>query len=366
MDLHGRIATPDGMMAGRVTFGATIDTLDPGPAPDRLILPGFIDTHVHGGGGADVMDGPDAIRTVARFHLRHGTTTLLPTTITRPWDDVTAALRAIATVQRDGMADGPDIAGAHLEGPFVSPHKLGAQPPFAITPTPGRVAEILAHGVVRVVTLAPELEHAESAMRAFAAAGVRVSLGHTVADAETTTRALCAICAAGGTAGMTHLFNAMNPIMGRNPGPVAALFCEDKGYAEMIFDTHHVHPTTFRMAHRILDRRLLFITDAMQATGMGDGPSQLGGQAVDVQRGIARLADGTLAGSVLTLDQALRNAVATGTPLHKAAELVSGNAAAYLGLADRGAIAPGLRADFVVLEPDLNIAEVWVAGVRRH
>jgi len=365
MQLEGRIVTPGGIVEGRVTFDGTITAIEPGAAPERYILPGFIDTHVHGGGGADVMDGPDAIRSVARFHLGHGTTTILPTTITRPWDDVTAALDAIASVMREGMADGPMIHGAHLEGPFVSPHRLGAQPPFAIDPSPECVAETLEFGVVRVVTLAPELNHAESAMRAFAEAGVRVSFGHTVADAEMMARALCTVCDAGGTPGMTHLFNAMNPIQGRAPGPVAALFCSDAGYAEMIFDTHHVHPITFRMTHRVLDRRLLFITDAMQATGIGDGPSQLGGQAVTVQDGIARLPDGTLAGSVLTLDQALRNAVEAGTPLQKAAELVSGNAATYLGLTDRGAIATGLRADLVVLDAGLAVAEVWVGGERR-
>ncbi|GBQ62707.1 N-acetylglucosamine-6-phosphate deacetylase [Ameyamaea chiangmaiensis NBRC 103196] len=365
MQISGRILAGSKWIDGHVTCrDGLIQSIAAAPAPDRFILPGFIDTHVHGGGGADVMDGADAVRAVAAFHLAHGTTTLLPTTITRPWTDVMSALRAVSEVMGTDDPDGPSIPGVHLEGPFVSPHRLGAQPPFALDPSVDRIDEVLASGVVRVVTLAPELPHADDAMRRFAAAGVRVSLGHTIADVETTERALRCVCEAGGTVGLTHLFNAMNPIEGRRPGPVAALFCHDAGYAEMIFDTHHVHPATFRMAHRVLDRRLLFITDAMRATGQGDGPSSLGGQAVMVRDGVARLPDGTLAGSVLTLDQALRNAVAHGTPLAKAAELVSTNAASYLGLTDRGVIAPGKRADLVVLDASLTVVEVWVAGRR--
>jgi len=364
--LDGQLVLPNSVIPGRITFDTHITTITPLPeAPDRYILPGFIDTHVHGGNGHDTMDGPDAIRALSRFHLAHGTTTILPTTITRPWPDVMDALRAIAEVRKTGVQNGPAIHGAHLEGPFVSPHKLGAQPPYAIPPETHRVREALETGIVRVVTLAPELPHAETAIPLFTKAGVRVSLGHTIASCEQTTTALCQICATGGTAGATHLFNAMNPLTGRDPGPVAALFCHDEAHAEMIFDTHHVHPDSFKLAHKILDRRLLFITDAMRGAGQGDGPSQLGGQNVTITNGIARLDNGSLAGSVLTLDQALRNALATGTPLHKAAQLVSSNAARYLGLTDRGELQPDRRADFTLLNTSYGIDEVWTDGSRK-
>lgn len=275
------------------------------------------------------------------------------------------ALRAVAEVCGTGIGAGPVVHGAHLEGPFVSPHKLGAQPPFAITPSPERVSEALATGVVRVVTLAPELEHAVTAIPAFARAGVRVSLGHTVTDYDGALRAICAVCAAGGTVGATHLFNAMAPVEGRRPGPVAALMCSDEAYAEMIFDTHHVHPASFRLAQRMMGTRLVFVTDAMRGAGMPEGPSQLGGQDVMIRDGAVRLPGGSLAGSVLTLDVALRNAVGSGgMSLPQAASLVSTNAARYLGLHDRGLIAAGLRADFVVLDRDLRVEEVWVGGQR--
>lgn len=353
-------------MPGSLAFGSLIGGVTPGSGvPERYILPGFIDGHVHGGDGADTMDGPDAIRHMARFHMAHGTTTLLPTTITAPWDDVMAALHAVAAVMREGSGAGPDIAGAHLEGPFISPHRLGAQPPFALLPTPARVETAISTGAVRVVTLAPEIEHADSAIDRFVQAGIRVSIGHTLADHDQTERTLCRVCGAGGSLGGTHLFNAMPGITARAPGPATALMCSDAACAEMVFDTHHVHPALFRLAHRMMGGRLVFVTDAMRAAGAGDGPSELGGQAVMVADGVARLPDGTLAGSVLTLDVALRNAVAAGASLPQAAGLVSTHAARWLGLHDRGALLPGRRADFVVMGRDLDVREVWVGGVRR-
>lgn len=364
--LTGRLVLADRVEAGAITFdGNGIIALSPVTGePRRIILPGFIDGHVHGGDGADTMDGAEAIRRLARFHLAHGTTTILPTTITRPWPEVTDALRAVAEAA-SAATDGPVIHGAHLEGPFVSPHRLGAQPPFAIAPSPERVAEAIGTGIVRVVTLAPELQHAEEAIAAFARAGVRVSLGHTVASYEEAERAITRACACGGVIGATHLFNAMAPIAGRAPGPVAALMCSDAAHAEMILDLHHVHPGSFRLAHKTLGDRLLFVTDAMRGAGLPEGKSELGGQEVEIRGGAARLADGTLAGSVLTLDRALRNAVqAGGVSLPEAAALVSANAARYLGLTDRGRLAPGLRADLVVMDEDLNVEEVWVGGKR--
>lgn len=366
LHLEGRLVLRDRIVSGQVSFDSHIRNITPlADTPNRYILPGFIDGHVHGGGGADTMDGVAAIETLSRFHLAHGTTTILPTTITAPWQEVMDALRAVALVRDQGVQNGPRIHGAHLEGPFVSPHKLGAQPPFNIEPTPARVAEAIGAGCVRVVTIAPELEHSPAAMQSFARAGVRVSLGHTTTDYDGAERAICLVCAAGGTIGATHLFNAMSPIEGRRPGPVTALMCSDVAYGEMIFDTHHVHPASFRLAERMMGNRLLFVTDAMRGTGEADGPSQLGGQDVVIRDGVVRLPDGTLAGSVLTLDQALRNAVQAGMSLPKAARLVSTNAAAYLGLHDRGAIAPNLLADFTVLDDRLQVTEVWVNGERR-
>jgi len=363
--LSGQIVLPDRVLAGAIGFDDRIRSVEARPeASSRLILPGFIDTHVHGGGGGDCMDGAEGIRTLARFHLAHGTTTLLPTTMTRPWDEVLAALAAVGAVRAEGVRLGADIHGAHLEGPFLSPQRLGAQPPFAVPPDRRRVEAALAAGIVRVVTIAPELDGALPAMRRFAAAGVRVSLGHTACSFEQAQAAIEAVLSAGGVVGGTHLFNAMGGIEARAPGLAWALLGSEAAHAELILDTHHVHPALFLMAHKAIGNRLLLITDCMRAGGQRDGNSELGGRPVSVSGGIARLADGTLAGSVLTLDQALRNAVAAGVPLARAARLLSLNPARYLGLEDRGALHPGLRADLVVTDDALEVLEVWREGER--
>lgn len=312
------------------------------------------------------MDGAGAIATVTRFHLEHGTTTLLPTTITRPWSEIMATLRAVADVRaREGLV-GSCIHGAHLEGPFISPHRLGAQPPFAIDPEPARVCEVLDLNIVRVVTIAPEVAFIEQAIQLFAHAGIRISIGHTTAGYEQVEQTLCAICNAGGVAGGTHLFNAMNGIEGRRPGAVTALMCNSVAHAEVILDMHHIHPASFRLAHTVMRERLLCVTDAMRATGMPEGHSSLGGQAVEVRDGRAVLPNGSLAGSVLTLDRALGNAVSVGMSLPQASALTSLNAARYLGLNDRGLLKRGYLADFVVMDLSLSILEVWKNGLRVH
>lgn len=376
--LEGRLVLADGVYRGAIEFaekiteisleGAAAGSLTTAAA-GPLLLPGFIDVHVHGGGGGDTMDGPEGVLTLAAAHLEHGTTSLLATTITSPWSAVIGALEGVAeavTAQRAGLAPQrlPQVLGAHLEGPFISPQRLGAQPPFAVLPTPELVAEVLALGVVRVVTLAPELPGASEAARLFAANGVRVSLGHTVAAYEQVAAVVRAVESAGGVVGFTHLFNAMSQLGSREPGVVGAALSLPDTYAELILDLHHVHPASFRATLAAKPERLLLISDAIRAAGTAVRETELGGAAVLVQGGAARLADGTLAGSVLTLDVALRNALGAGLALHEAARLSAAVPAAYLGLDDRGSLAPGKRADIVVLDDELEISEVYVAGSR--
>ncbi len=367
MQMSGRIVLEDRVCDGTIDFGETIAGIEAGAGAgeyrgERIILPGFIDIHVHGGDGGDTMDGVAGIDRLARYHLRHGTTTLLPTTMTRPWPEVMDALRAVAEVRSRGLEGGPDIAGAHLEGPFISPQRLGAQPPFAIEPSLPLVREALATEVVRVVTIAPELAGADVAMRLFAQSGVRVSAGHTRCSFEQAMQGFATVRDAGGIAGATHLFNAMGGVEGRAPGLVGAVLQDRDAHAELILDTRHVHPANFRIARDILGDRLLLITDAMRGAGLGDGESELGGRAVTIRDGIARLPDGALAGSLLTMDAALRHAVTASTGLAHASRLLSGNPARYLGLHDRGVLRAGMRADIVVLDAGLQVREVWVAG----
>ena len=369
--LSGRILTPGGFVQGTLSFGSHIETvggerISKTPKAlaenDRLILPGFIDTHVHGGGGGDTVDGPHGVRTLARFHVRRGVTTLYPTTITTPWEDVLAALRGVRECVGEGGADLPSIPGAHLEGPFISPQRLGAQPPHTLEPTPARLDEVLSPNVVRLVTLAPELPGALAAAARFAAAGVRVSVGHTVANFEEVQALIEAVHGAGGTVGFTHLYNAMGGLSGREPGVVGAAFAHPETYAELIYDTHHVYQGSFLAAHAAKRGRLHLVTDAIRACGLPEGETELGGQSVTVKGGAARLPDGTLAGSVLTLDAALRNAVAAGVSVEEASRMLSEVPARYMGLDDRGTLEPSKRADLVVLNGALEVQRVFVAG----
>lgn len=367
--LQGRLAWPDGTVApGTVTFdgdsGQIVSVEQGGAVPaDQFIVPGFVDTHVHGGGGGDTMDGLSGLETLSRLHLRHGTTTLLPTTMTNPWEKVLAALQAVRRLREaGGVPDGADMPGAHLEGPFISPGRLGAQPPCTLEPTPERVQEVLATGIVRAVTLAPEVPGAFEAALQLARAGVRIGVGHTRADAETVARFLLTVQQAGGLTAATHLYNAMGGIQGREPGPPAALMSDPQTFLEVILDLVHVHPTSFRLACAAAPGRVMLITDAMRAAGQGDGLSELGGQVVIVKNGEAHLENGSLAGSVLTMDVAFRHALELGFPLGQVSRMVSAIPAASVRLTDRGELRAGLQADLLLLDTDYQVQRIFKAG----
>ncbi len=364
--------TPSGWVDGSVRFNRKIQELQTKTRADHSgalhIIPGFIDVHVHGGGGFDTMDGADGVRGLAHFHAQHGTTALLATTITNPWASVLSALRGVReAMDRPVLEDadlGATVLGAHLEGPFVSPHRLGAQPPDTVLATPDRVRAVLGPDVVRVVTIAPEMPHAIEAMTEFARANVRVSLGHTTANVEEATAALEAVKRAGGVSSCTHLWNATGGLEGRQPGVPGAILADQNAFAELILDGHHVHTASFLTAYNAKPDRLMLITDAIRAAGLQDGQSELGGQIVTVQHGIARLPSGTLAGSVLTMDQAVKNAVKAGLSLEQAVRLASTHPANYLGLPNKGRLEIHADADIVVLDDALEVRSVYVGGQR--
>lgn len=376
--LRGWLVCPEGVTFGRIAFaGGLITALEDLPPPEReepapYILPGFIDTHVHGGGGGDTMDGAEGIEALCRLHAQRGTAALLPTTVTNPWDRVLAALRAVTEVRERQQAaeaagespTGAQVLGAHLEGPFISPGRLGAQPPHALAPTPALVAEALATGNLRAVTLAPEVPGALAAAQELAAAGVRIGIGHTRASADETAAFIAALTASGlpGQVAATHLFNAMGGIEGRAPGPAGALLASPAAYLEVIFDLQHIHPLNLQLARAAAPGRVMLITDAIRAAGLGDGPSELGGQPLTVRGGRAELPDGTLAGSVLTMGQAVRNALSAGVPLPEAARLAATHPARSLGLTDRGELRTGLRADLTMLGADFAVRAVYIGG----
>ena len=358
--MKGNILTPTGWIRGELRHGAFIDAVeghevDPATNGDDYILPGFIDVHVHGGAGRDMMEGGDAPHVIAALHARHGTTALLATTMTAPVEDIERALAAIgAAVKARGKGEAR-ILGVHLEGPYINSNKLGAQPPFTREATLDEVKRLNEAAPMRLITMAPEIDGHMELLRAIADAGIHVQIGHTTGSYEVGVQAL-----EHGAAGFTHLFNAMPGLHHRNPGMVGAALAHAE-YAEIIPDLLHVHPGAIKTALRCIPK-LFCVTDSTAASGMPDGEYTLGRQVVHKCMGGVRLADGTLAGSTLTMDQALRNLVKIGLSLAEASRRVSTNAADYLGETLRGRLAPGCHADFVVLDRDLTIKTVYIEG----
>ncbi|PWF46017.1 N-acetylglucosamine-6-phosphate deacetylase [Massilia glaciei] len=358
--LKGNILTPNGWINGAVSFSDRIGALQGGAADpalngDDYIIPGFIDLHVHGGGGQDIMEGGDAPHTIARLHARHGTTAMLATTMTAPTDDIVAALKAVGAACAGPRRGGARILGVHLEGPYINAGKLGAQPGFARAATLDEVRRFATHAPLRLVTVAPEIEGHLQLVRAMADAGIRVQIGHSAGSYDDGVAAL-----AHGATGFTHLFNAMSGLHHREPGMVGAALAHAE-FAELIPDLLHVHPGAIKVALRAIPQ-LYCVTDSTAATGMPDGAYMLGSQQVHKCMGGVRLADGTLAGSTLTMDQALRNLVGIGLDLADASRRVSTNAADFLGESLRGRLAPGCFADLVVLDRELNIKAVYIEG----
>ncbi len=339
----------------------------PRPTDDDLgavtLIPGFVDMHSHGGGGSAFTEAtPEAVDTVTALHGSHGTTAMMASLVSASPEELLRQVRALAEEVRAGR-----ILGIHLEGPWMSPCRIGAHEPSMLRhPDPAEIDALLeaGDGAIRMVTLAPELPGGLEAVRRLVDAGVIVAVGHTEATYDETRAAIDA-----GASVATHLFNAMRPIHHREPGPVVAL-CEDpRVTVELIGDGVHVHPVNYRAASSIVGPdRLVLMTDAMAAAGMTDGPYMLGSLAVDVTDGIARVAGtDTIAGSTACMDQLFRFAVdhcgLTGDDaLLTAVRQTSLNPARVLGLPHEGLVV-GAAADLVALDADLNVVQV-IGGMR--
>jgi N-acetylglucosamine-6-phosphate deacetylase len=324
---------------------------------DAILTPGFIDLHGHGGATQAYED--DSFAGALAVHRAHGTTRSVLSLVANPVPALEASLDQVRAV----MADDPLVLGVHLEGPFLSPHNKGAHnESFLIDPSPAAVSALLTAGagVLRQITIAPELPGALPAVERFVDAGVVVAVGHTVCSYDQARAAFDA-----GATVLTHAFNAMPGIHHRAPGPIGAAVADDRVTLELILDGVHVHPVVASMLMRAAPDRVALITDAMGAAGADDGSYTLGSLAVTVTDGIAHVAGtDTIAGSTLTQDVALRNAVTlAGQSLPEAVATLTSVPAAALGLGDRlGRLAPGFAADLVALSPSFEVLRVWGAG----
>lgn len=376
-----RIVTPEAVLDDATLIASEGRIVEVGPATHvrapagavvvdargLTILPGFLDVHVHGGGGADTMDAtPDALRAICRIHAAHGTTGLLATTMTQSQEKITAALANARIAYEAGAAfcpNGAQVLGIHLEGPYISPEKPGAQPKAFVRDYDATEFTLwleAAGGAMKLITLAPEQPGANELIAACRAANIVVSLGHTNATAEQTEAALAA-----GASHATHLFNAMPGLHHRAPGPIAVFLTDARARGvEIIADGHHLAPEVIRLALRAKGARgVVLITDAMAGAGAGAGVYDLGGNEVTVANGRALLADGTLAGSILTMGQAAANVRAWGgIGWPDIARVTSTNAADELGWTQKGRLAPGADADFVLVDENVDVRATFIGG----
>jgi len=332
-------------------------------AQNKFIVPGYIDIHVHGGGGSDVMDGEyEAIKQVATTHSRFGTTAFLPTTMTMTKDKIIKSLKSIHEARLKGTGTA-EILGIHLEGPYINPEKKGAQKEEDIKKV--SVEEFLefnqaSGNLIRLVTIAPEMPGAIDFIRWLHQQGIIVSVGHSNATYKQVQEGIQA-----GLSQVTHIFNAMRGLHHREPGVVGAALSSPKLIVEMIADGIHLHPMVLKMLTQIKEsEKLVLITDAMRATGFKEGTYDLGGQEVMVTQGQAKLKNGTLAGSVLTMDKAVKNLVTkVGISLLNAVQMASYNPAKCLGIDDKkGSLELYKDADIVILNKNLETELTMVAG----
>ncbi|MBZ9596585.1 MULTISPECIES: N-acetylglucosamine-6-phosphate deacetylase [Streptomyces] len=351
----GRVIVDGDRIAGSAREGAEIVDLT-----GHWIVPGFVDMHNHGGGGASFTSGTaeDVLQGV-RTHRAHGTTTLVASTVTGDLDELARRAGLLAELTQAG-----EIAGIHFEGPFINPCRKGAHKEDLLRdPDPAEVRKLVdaAHGAARMVTLATELPGGLDSVRLLAEHGVIAAIGHTDASYEQTRAAIDA-----GATVATHLFNAMPALAHREPGPIAALLEDERITVELINDGTHLHPAALELAfHHAGAHRVALITDAMDAAGFGDGTYHLGPLEVEVKDGVARLVEGgSIAGSTLTLDTAFKRSVTLDKlPVESVVQAISANPAKLLGLYDQvGSLEPGKYADLVVLDAAFDVKGVMRRG----
>jgi N-acetylglucosamine-6-phosphate deacetylase len=364
--LSGVIASPDGsLIRGRVTFTDRITAVESAPnGGNDYILPGFVDLQVNGSHGIDVMNAsPDEIATLSGHLAREGATAWMPTAVTAPIEKIAQVHESIADAyenpRQSSSSDSAAILGMHLEGPFISPLRLGAHPTLNLEPRGDAFERVLAMRALRLITLAPELPGAIEAIRRLAAREVVVSIGHSNATLDEANAGI-----ATGARMFTHLFNAMRPLNHRDPGVIAAALAPSPAFAAIIPDAVHVHPAMLRLAVAARGKDgIILVTDKVALAQTSGVEKNVGRARAAICDGAARLADGTLAGSIISMLDAVRVMIErAGVSIGDAAVMAATNPAQLVGANDRGRVDVGARADLIVLSPALELKSVYIGG----
>jgi len=332
-------------------------------ASGKTVAPGFIDIHIHGGEGRDIMEGSyEAINEIAKFVASHGTAAFLPTTVSASRDDLLKAVGAVKKAMERGT-EGAEVLGFHLEGPYINPEKRGAHDAeYVRPPSPDEIKELLeaANHTIKIVTLAPEVNGSKELIKELGKLGIVASMGHSNATYREAMKALKL-----GVTHAAHTFNGMRSFHHREPGIVGAVLVHDELTAELISDNIHVHPVAMKLLTKTKGtNRVVLVTDAIQAAGMPDGKYKLGKQDVIVKKGVCRLESGELAGSTLTMDEALRKAMRSiGIPLGTAIKMATTNPAGAINVGkNKGSLELGKDADIVIIDNGINVYATIVKG----
>ena len=354
--ISGKIIINDKIISGNLLFNnKVIEIIDDKTLNnENFILPGFIDLHCHGGNGFDTMEGLESIVELSKYHLENGTTTFFPTTVTASYNDTFKALKGLNDyINRNKFQI--NIEGIHLEGPFINPKKLGAQPPFTQIPNLDFIKNLLKQAPIKIMTLAPEIDGGLDLIERLIELDIKPQIGHTLASTD-----ICNLSINKGVESFTHLYNAMSGFDHIEPGAVASAFA-NLNYSEIICDLIHVHPYMIKLAYKNI-KDLYVITDCISASGMKDGEYNLGVNRVFKKGNIVKLNNNTLGGSVLTMQQAFKNLLKIGFSIIEAVQMTSTNAAKYLNRKDIGNLNVGSYANILVLDKNFNILKVFLNG----
>ena len=319
---------------------------------NNIIIPGFIDLHCHGGNGFDVMEGSQSIIEMSKYHLMHGTTSIMPTTWTNTLENTISALKGFNEIKNDNQ----NILGIHLEGPFINPNKLGAQPNLTEKPSLDFIKKILEISDVKIITLAPEIDGMQEFINDLVNLNIKVQFGHTLADFSCCDKIMkdCDV-------GFTHLYNAMSGNDHRSPGVLSAALSKGK-YAEIICDNIHVSKEAIKIAKKCIPG-LYAITDSINASGLNDGEYIFAKNNIRKENNSVKIkSDGTLAGSIVTMDQTFKNLISMNFSLEEAVALTSYNASKYLNLGNVGIIQKNFLSNFLILDKEFNLKEVYLRG----